>query len=158
MAMVAAIIANHGNSVSLYFADASRAAGNGDWQPLPIRSDQPGVIAQDVTNAIRLAMRQTVLAGTARAANFNNGSLSATSTPSGNTTSTVASSATAIIYGHASLAYSGKEKTPLAWFIGLIDLPNGHSVAIAVVLENTPDLNVAAAVGGAALQSFAAAP
>jgi peptidoglycan glycosyltransferase len=156
MALVAAIVANHGNSVPLYLADASRAAGNSTWQPLAVSSDQPGVIAQDVANTIRTAMRQAVLNGTARAANFSVTQPAPTVTAALNTTPTP--SINTVIYGHASLAYSGSSKTPLAWFIGFIDLPNGHSVAIAVILENTPDLNTAATVAGAALQAIANTP
>ena len=151
MAMVAAIIANHGNRVPLYMANATRAAGANDWQPLDISTDQAGAIAQNVANTVRGAMRQAVLNGTAQAADFKPNS-AATTNPAQTPTSSP------LIYGHASLAYSGDPKTALAWFIGFIDLPNGHSVAVAVVLEATPDLNKAAAVGGAVLQSFASNP
>ncbi|MHB8626888.1 MAG: penicillin-binding transpeptidase domain-containing protein [Aggregatilineales bacterium] len=135
MALVAATIANHGNDVSLYLADATRVPG-GDWQPLPVPSEQPAVIARGVADTLRVAMRAAVTDGAARAADQG-------SVP---------------IYGHASLAYAGPQKTPLAWFIGFVDTPNGHSVAVAVVLEGAPDPSVAAEIGDATLSAASPAP
>jgi peptidoglycan glycosyltransferase len=130
MALVTATIANHGNGVSLYLADATRAPG-GDWQPLPVSGEQPAVLARGVTDTLRVAMRAAVTDGAAKAADQG-------SVP---------------VYGHASLAYTSPQKAPLAWFIGFVDVPNNHSVAVAVVLEGVPDSALAAAVGGAVLES-----
>jgi peptidoglycan glycosyltransferase len=135
MALVAATIANHGNDVSLYLADATRAPG-GDWQPLPVPGEQPAVIARGVADTLRVAMRAAVTDGTAQAADQG-------SVP---------------VYGHASLAYAGPQKTPLAWFIGFVDTPNGHSVAVAVILEGSSDASAAAAIGGATLSAASASP
>jgi len=135
MALVAATIANHGNAVSLYLADATRTPGS-EWQMLPVPGEQPAVIARGVTDALRVAMRAAVTNGAAQAADQG-------SVP---------------IYGHASLAYTSPQKTPLAWFIGFVDMPNGHSAAVAVVIEDVPDAGLAAAVGGATLAVASSAP
>ena len=135
MALVAATIANHGNGVSLYLADATRAPG-GDWQTLPVPGEQPAVIARGVADTLRVAMRAAVTDGAAQTADQGN----------------------VPIYGHASLAYSGPQKTPLAWFIGFVDTPNGHSVAVAVIIEDAPDASTAAAIGGATLSAASVAP
>ncbi len=129
MGLVAATIANQGNAVSLYMADATRTPGAKTWQPLDISAVQPAVTSQDVANAIRLAMRAAVTQGVAHAADQPG----------------------LTVYGHASFAYTGPQNNAVSWFIGFIDLPNGGSVAVAVVLEGTRDPDAAAVVGGMAL-------
>lgn len=128
MALVATTIANHGNAVPLYLVDAIRPFG-GDWQLVSVAGEQPAVLARGVTDTLRVAMRAAVTDGAAKAADQG----------------------TVPVYGHASLAYTSPQKTPLAWFIGFVDTPNGHSIAVAVVLEGAPDAALAALVGGATL-------
>ncbi len=129
MALVTATIANHGNAVSLFMADATRAPDSNKWQPLDVPTQQPAVTTQEIANSIRLAMRTAATQGTAQAA-----------ARSGLT-----------IYGHASFAYTGPQNNAVSWFIGFIDLPSGNSIAVAVVLEGVRDPAAAASVGGAAL-------
>jgi hypothetical protein len=40
------------------------------------------------------------------------------------------------IIGHAATAYTGPEATPIQWFIGMIELGEGQSVVIVVVIED----------------------
>ncbi len=131
MALVAATIANHGNGISPYIADATRAPGTQIWQPLDLPNDQPAVTSQDTANAIRLAMRAAVTDGSAHAAD----------------------QAGLTVYGHASFAYTGASKNGASWFIGFIDRPNGGSIALAVVIENTQDPTIAARIGGVVLHA-----
>lgn len=133
MALVAATIANHGNAVPLYMADATRAPGAAQWQPLDIPTQQPAVTSQEIANTIRLAMRTTVTQGAAQAANR----------------------AGLTIYGHASFAYTGPQNNAVSWFIGFVELPAGNTIAVAVVLEGVRDPSTAADIGGVALQAAA---
>lgn len=55
------------------------------------------------------------------------------------------------IGGHAALAYSGN--TSQAWFIGFATLSGRRGVAVAIVLEDSNDLGLAADIGGRALQA-----
>lgn len=131
MALVAATIANHGNAVSLFMADATRAPGTTKWQPLDVPTQQPAVTTQEIANTIRLTMRTAVMQGGAQAASREG----------------------LTIYGHASFAYSGPLNNAVSWFIGFADLPSGSSIAVAVVLEGERDPAAAAKVGGVALQA-----
>jgi len=131
MAIVTATVANHGNAVSLHMADATRPPGSTSWQPLNVAADQPAVTSQSVATLLRTAMRAAVTNGTAHAADRDG----------------------LTIYGHASFALSGPKNNAISWFIGFVDLPNGNSIATAVVLENTRDPPAAALIGGAALQA-----
>lgn len=56
--------------------------------------------------------------------------------------------------GHAAVAFSGDSTQ--TWFIGFLRLDNEQAVVIALVLENTGDLNQASEMGMAALTAAAA--
>ncbi len=59
------------------------------------------------------------------------------------------------IQGHASIAHTGPGEQQSAWFIGFVDTGNGHTAAVAVVIENSADPGAAASVGGTALEAAA---
>ncbi len=133
MALVAAAIAGHGNIMPPYLVEATRAP-DGQWQPVSANAAPIAVTSQDVADTVQTAMQAAVTYGAANAA----------------------AAPGLTIYGHAALAFTGPNKQPIAWFIGFVTLANGHSIAIAVVLENAADQDMAAAVGGAVLQAAAA--
>jgi peptidoglycan glycosyltransferase len=137
MALVAAAIANHGNSVTPFLAEAKRAPGE-DWVAFSPAGQQTAVTSREVADSLRVAMRAAVERGAAQGANLPN----------------------LDIFGHASIAYSGPQtKTAegvdsgrgVSWFIGFVDRPDGTSLAVALVLEDTLDQNLAAKIGGIAL-------
>lgn len=137
MGLAVAAIANHGNGITPFVADAKRIPG-GDWQTIQITKQETPVTSREVADRIRVAMRAAVQRGAAQNANIPN----------------------AEIFGHASFAYSGPQtKTAegldsgrgVSWFIGFMDRPDGTSLAVAIVLEDTLDPALAAKIGGVAL-------
>jgi cell division protein FtsI/penicillin-binding protein 2 len=133
MAFVAATIANHGNTITARLADAIRKPGATDWQMLTVTDTSKAVLPQNITDQLASAMRDAVANGAARAADRPN----------------------LAIRGHASIAYTGPRQQQAAWFIGYVDLPNSHSAAVAVVIENAKNASVAADIGGTTLQAAA---
>ncbi len=133
MVLVVSAIANHGNMVTPFLADAIRRPGTANWQPLPVPRAGSAVMTQEVADTTRTAMREAVEKGAAQAA----------------------SQPGLTIYGHASLAYTGPGQNANSWFIGFVDLSSGHSVAVAVVVEDTADVSLAAQVGGLTLANVA---
>jgi len=129
MALVAATIANHGNALTPYLADAIRRPGTTDWQPLQRSDKYPAVITSDVADMLRVGMRAAVTNGAASQASSADQKLN--------------------IYGHASIAYTGQ--TADSWFIGFADLSDKRSIAVAVVVEGSSDPGTAATIGGIAL-------
>jgi peptidoglycan glycosyltransferase len=59
------------------------------------------------------------------------------------------------IGGHVAQAFAGDQS--LAWFIGFAELDDRRAVAVAVVLEDSADLGLAADIGGTALAAADAA-
>ncbi len=131
MALTAAMVANRGNAITPYLADATRPPNAAGWQPLQLPTTQNAVITLDVTDSLRTAMLEAVTNGAAKAASHPG----------------------LTIYGHASAAYTGQSAN--TWFIGFTDLPNQRSIAVAVVIEDTNDASLAARVGGLALAEAA---
>jgi peptidoglycan glycosyltransferase len=125
MAMVAATVANQGNGITPVLADAIRKPGE-DWQPLPVTQTQPAILTADVANALGVMMGDAVKFGAAKAAAHDG----------------------LDIHGHASIAYTGASQS--GWFVGYIVHPDGHMVAVAVVIENA-DAAKAAEIGGLTL-------
>ena len=133
MALVAATIANHGNSIQVHLADAIRPPNTSDWQGLALQDIQQAVVTHDVADQVSAAMLQAVTSGAAQAAGR----------------------AGLDIRGHASLAYTGPGMAKAAWFIGFVNLPGNHSLAVATVIQDAPDSASAADVGGIALADAA---
>jgi peptidoglycan glycosyltransferase len=132
MALVACVVANHGNAVTPYVVDATRLPGTTTWNTLPVPEEQTAIITQEVADTLRMAMRDTVEKGAARAAKRPG-------------------QPDLAIYGHASIAYTGPDKNADSWFIGFVERPGGKAIAVAVVVEGTNDPAVAAEIGGLAL-------
>jgi peptidoglycan glycosyltransferase len=129
MALVAATLANDGNTVTPYLVDATRAPGSDEWRSRLTAPTERAVITADVAELLRDAMRAAVMTGAAQAAD-----------QSGLT-----------IYGHASYAYTGV--TANSWFIGFAYLPDGNAAVVAVVLEGKRDPTLASQIGGLALRA-----
>jgi peptidoglycan glycosyltransferase len=130
MAQVAAVIANNGNTVPLNLTSGLRLPGE-SWQSVSYAGQPSAVLTQDVAQGVRAAMRLAVERGAASAVQ------------------SVDLPPDVEVYGHAALAYTGAESN--AWFVGFVTLPDGRSLAIALVLEATDDPTTAAEVAGQAL-------
>jgi peptidoglycan glycosyltransferase len=131
MALVAATIANKGNTVTPYLVQAIRAPNTDTWQPLNTLPEEHAVITTDVTDFIRAAMRDAVTRGAASAADQPD----------------------MTVYGHASYAYTGL--TNNSWFIGFVEQADGQAVVVAVALEGKNDPSLASKIGGIALRAAA---
>jgi peptidoglycan glycosyltransferase len=129
MALVAATIANDGNTITPFMVDAIRPASSSAWQPQERSAEQQAVITQETAAQIRQAMRSAVTDGAAQAANALD----------------------IEIYGHASTAYTGL--TANSWFIGFTMLPGGRAVVVAVVIEGRDDVTIPARIGGTVLRA-----
>ena len=129
MALVAATIANHGNTVTPYLAQAIRPPNSTNWQDLTAVPEEHAVITAQVTDAIRTAMREAVTNGAAAAADQPN----------------------ITIYGHASYAYTGV--TANSWFIGFVELSDHQAIVVAVAIEGKNDPALASKIGGITLQA-----
>jgi penicillin-binding protein A len=126
MALLAAAIANDGNAPQPYALLETRAPG-GEWQPVEVIRPTLPVATVNTARQLQDLMRYAVANGAAQNAGRPN----------------------IDIGGHASLAYSGEGA--LSWFIGFATLGGRHSVAVAVVLENSDDPGLAADIGGTTL-------
>lgn len=130
MAQVAAVIANNGNTVPLNLASGLRRPGE-SWQSLSFAGQPSAVLTREVAEGLRAAMRLAVESGAASAAQSDD------------------LPPDVDVFGHAALAYTGAESN--AWFVGFAALPDGRSLALALVLEATDDPTTAATVAGEAL-------
>lgn len=135
MALVASGIANHGNLVSPYIAEALRPPDSDNWEPLPRTPLERAAATREAAGRIRAALRQAALSGSAQAA------MSPALPPE------------VTLYAHAGLAFSGNGRS--GWLIGFVDLPDGRALAIAVVVEAAEDVHVAARIGGQLLAAAA---
>lgn len=129
-----AAIANQGNAPSLHLADAYRPDPEAEWISLDIPRRQPAILRPDVA----LELRQTLL-------------LSARSS---SVVQTAQRTDFAIrdykLHAQVGVAYAGE---PLVWFVGFLDLQDGTSLAIVVVVEGTSDPTVVTEIAGNTLQS-----
>jgi peptidoglycan glycosyltransferase len=130
MALVAAVIANNGNTITPYLVDAVRPPGALEWQSRVTPRLERAVVTSEVAQNVRTAMRQAVVGGAARAAD----------------------QPPLAIYGHASFAYTGINAN--SWFIGVVERPDGHLAVVAVIIEGKNNPTLAAQVGGEALRAF----
>lgn len=128
-------IANQGNAPVLHLADAYKTDPDGDdWQFLEMSRRQPAILRPDVAlnlrQALLLSAQRSALVQTAQRTDF------------------------AIrdhkLYGQVGVAYGGE---PLVWFVGFLDLQDGTSLAIVIVVEGTADPTIAANIAGNTLQS-----
>ncbi len=130
MAQVAAALANHGEIPAFRVVQAIRQPG-GTWQPVAPLGHPRGTISRASADQIAQWMRQAVSAGAARAAALP----------------------FAQVHGHVGLALGGPQGTLHAWFIGFAHRPTGGAIAVAVLLEDQAEPNLAAQIGGQALQA-----
>lgn len=140
MELVSAI-ANNGNVPLIHLVDATRPVGQATWDIVEQNGLSRALLTSENAAAMRALMAQATAAGTGRAAQ--------------------AFSAHPIL-GHAGTAYSGPEADPLQWFVGMTVLENGEAVAVVVVVEDAPNIDTAAVIGGKTLaeatERYAAAP
>jgi peptidoglycan glycosyltransferase len=133
MALIAAAIINEGNAPQPAALLAVRVPGTETWiKQQTARPSMPFTTSETATQ-VQTAMLEAVQNGAAQAANG-----------SGIT-----------IGGHVALAYSGEGTQ--AWFVGFTPPDSGSGVAVAVVIENSDDTDLAARIGGTALASAFAA-
>ncbi len=135
MVRFVAAIANQGNAPVLHLADAYKTEPDSeDWQFLDMPRRQPAILRTDVAlnlrQALLLSTQRSELVQTAQRTDF------------------------AIrdqkLYGQVGVAYGGE---PLVWFVGFLDLQDGTSLAVVVVIEGTTDPTIAANIAGNTLQS-----
>jgi peptidoglycan glycosyltransferase len=128
MALLAAAVANDG--LAPYPAIVQQIV-DPNGMPAPDPTRQPGIPVTTATTARRLQdlMRFNVVNGAAQ--NAGRPSLD--------------------IGGHAALAQTGARQD--AWFIGFVTLGGRQAVAIAIVLEDTNDVGLAADIAGATLSA-----
>lgn len=133
MAMTAAAIINGGNAPQPYALLAVRRPGETGWTSNPELRRSLAFMTAETADQLRVFMRQAVEEGAAYAAAQNN----------------------LEVGGHAALAYSGEGTQ--SWFIGFMTLNGGRGVVVAVVLENSADLDQAVEIGSIALSAGSAA-
>jgi peptidoglycan glycosyltransferase len=127
MAILNTAIINDGNAPTPYLVSAVRPPDSGEWIPIDTIRPPIPITTSSTARQMQDLMRYTVVNGAAQNAGRPN----------------------LDIGGHASLAYSGD--TTLAWFTGFTTLGGRRGVAIAIVLENSSDVGLAADIGGATL-------
>jgi peptidoglycan glycosyltransferase len=127
MAAIAAAMLNAGNMPIPSALIASRPPTATDWQPLATLGSSTPILAEPVAHQLRDLMLANVQQGAAEKAHIANINIG----------------------GHSALSYSGEGIQ--AWFIGFVVLDNGQGAAIAIILEDTNDVNKAASIGGNAL-------
>ncbi|MBN1120120.1 MAG: hypothetical protein JXJ17_03505 [Anaerolineae bacterium] len=128
MAMVAAAFADHGQMPPLQLVLATRKPG-AVWQLVPADGLPRGTLSRASADTIEGLMLRSVNEGASQRASIPR--------------FTVA--------GHTGLAMAGPEGELNAWFIGYSAYSPDASVAVAVLLEDTPTASEAARVGGRAL-------
>jgi len=128
MALVAAAFADHGQMPPLQLVLATRRSGAA-WQPVPADGLPRGTLSRASADTIEGLMLRSVDEGASQMADV-----------SGFT-----------VAGHTGLAMAGPEGALNAWFIGYSSYSPDESIAVAVLLEDTPDASEAARIGGLAL-------
>ncbi|TVR23083.1 MAG: hypothetical protein EA396_04805 [Anaerolineaceae bacterium] len=133
MALVMASFINNGNAPAPVTLQAARPAYSDDW--VTLRTVQPSLPITTPENARRIAalLRQNVVRGTAQEA-FH---------------------ADFDIGGQSALSYAGAGVH--TWFVGFLREEARRGYAIALILEDTQDLALAATIGGEVLRAAATA-
>lgn len=130
MALVAAAYADHGQMPALRLVESTRLPG-APWQLQAATGNPRGTVSRASADAVAALMEQAVLNGAARAA----------------------AQPASRVHGHAGLAVSGPEGAYNAWFIGYAYRAPDDAIAVAVLIEDTPDAREAARIGGQVLQA-----
>lgn len=141
LAQAAAGIANNGDAPPPRLALALREPG-GAWHSVQAYVPTVPVTTRDTATALALLMREAAASGAAAPAD---------------------APAQGTLYAHVSLAYTGQDT--LVWYTGFVETPANRRAAIALVIEGSADVRLAAQIGadilGAAasiLPTLAAAP
>ncbi|MCI0714348.1 MAG: hypothetical protein L0154_29610 [Chloroflexi bacterium] len=127
MARFMGAIANEGNAPSLHIANAYRV--DGEWQPIDIPRRQPALLRTDTAQQLKFALG-------ASAELIGDVPLDDDHT----------------LYGYAAIAFAGDGM--LSWFAGFVEMPDGSSVVVVVVIEDATEPDEATEV---ALDAFVAA-
>ncbi len=132
MALVAAAFADRGQMPPLRLMQAVRPLG-GSWEAVPAEGFPRGTISPASADLVAGLMRLAVAEGAAQAAALPGYA----------------------VHGHSGLAISGPEGTFDAWFIGYVHQGESQAgaIAVAVIVEDTGDVDVPALIGGQALQA-----
>jgi peptidoglycan glycosyltransferase len=128
MALVAASFADHGQMPPLQLVLATRKPGAA-WQLVAADGLPRGTLSRTSADTIEGLMLRSVDEGASQMADV-----------SGFT-----------VAGHTGLAMAGPEGALNAWFIGYSASNSDEAIAVAVLLEDTPDAGEAARIGGLAL-------
>lgn len=135
MALVAAAVINTGNAPQPDALLGTRPPDAATWTPAQTVLPSLPFMTNETAQQIKTAMIAAASTGTAQAANRTD----------------------VTIGGHAALAYSGEGTQ--AWFIGFSpSATNGTGFAVAVVIENSADADLAASIGGTALAAAQSSP
>ncbi len=131
MALVMGSLINNGNAPQPFAIQAIRPPDEAQW--IAVREVRPTIPITTADNARRMAalLRQNVARGTSQAAARDE----------------------LEIGGQSAVAYTGTRTH--TWFIGFIRQEARRGYAIALILEDTEDLTLAASIGGDVLQAAA---
>jgi penicillin-binding protein A len=132
MALVASAFANRGQMPAPHLISATRAPG-GDWHDGPSNGNLRGTISPSSAVAVAELMKLAVESGAAQAADQPGYDIS----------------------GFCGTALSGPEHAVDTWFIGFILLTDGHTIAVAILLDNQNDCEKASHIGGEILWAAA---
>jgi peptidoglycan glycosyltransferase len=127
-------VANRGNAPQYRLVDAIRYPDSATWETVPHTTLSRAVLTHQAATLVKSLMRSATTQG------VSTGAQTAASEP---------------IIGHAATAYTGPEATPIQWFIGMIELGEGQSVVIVVVIEDAASPAETTQIGGQVLQRAA---
>lgn len=124
MAILTGAIVNDGNTPVPFMLDATLAPGAGAWADAPRPNRTVAFTTATTARRLQDLMRYNVVNGAAQNAARPN----------------------IDIGGHVGLAYV--EGRPMSWFIGFVTASGRQAGAVAVLLEDTSDIGLAADIGG----------
>jgi peptidoglycan glycosyltransferase len=130
-AVITAAVAQDGNAPTPITLLATGQPGPDTWQAASTTAPMIPMMTAEVASSLRDLFIQSIDSGAAQAARQDG----------------------LVIGGQVALAYAGDETQ--VWFTGFVDAPNGQTLVVALLLENTTDFARAAEMGGAIL-AFAA--
>ncbi|MDZ4762958.1 MAG: penicillin-binding transpeptidase domain-containing protein [Chloroflexota bacterium] len=129
MALIAAGIVNDGNAPQPYLLSGVRYPTELEWSAAALINPTIPIATAGTARGIQDLMRGAVAYGAASSA----------------------ARPDLDIGGHVGLAYTGD--STLAWFVGFVTIDTERAAVVAVVLENSGDLGLAADIGGTALEA-----
>jgi cell division protein FtsI/penicillin-binding protein 2 len=133
MARFVAAIANRGNAPPLYVANAYRLPQETEWIPLEIPRRQPALLRAEVAEQLRIALRYAA----------QRSPLVLRAAPNADST----------LYGYVGTSQAGTPLVMYSWFLGFVQLSDGSSIVVVVVVEDAQSANEAAIIAQTAFQS-----